>query len=71
LEKIYTHVHGSVQLLFYANITGLVHPSSTAYLHWVMFNVIGGHLMLLAMEILLAIRSKVNWLSTLSEAHDS
>ncbi|KIJ53631.1 hypothetical protein M422DRAFT_25458 [Sphaerobolus stellatus SS14] len=46
-----------IQLLFYANITGLIHPTAAACRAWVKFEIVSGHVMLLTVDILLAIRT--------------
>ncbi|GJJ13121.1 hypothetical protein Clacol_007371 [Clathrus columnatus] len=46
-----------VELIFYANITGLIKPSIQTCQSWVRFEVISGHCLALSVDVLLAIRT--------------
>jgi len=45
-----------MELLFYANITGLITPTAEGCLTWVKLEIVGGHLLSCAVDILLANR---------------
>lgn len=46
-----------VELVFYGNLTGLIKPSMQTCQNWVKLEVIGGHCLALAVDLLLAVRT--------------